>query len=211
MQPPRSPRNGVVCIPTVMVHKFIVILFLIAIKNYLDKSSFAILPGIKNSLSTPSRLGISTEDFSKALEPPSTTAASSSKEAAVPPPREENLLGGAAAEFEGVEGLSPPKSSRITGIASAAHGDGVFATPTGTPCGTPQKPKSSVARGQVAVHGSISSLASATRCDDSFFLFCFYCPLVLDAWAWFHPPLPDLSRPHFDISFLLLRLFVFFS
>jgi hypothetical protein len=29
---------------------------------------------------------------------------------------EENLLGGEAAEFEGAEGLSPPKSSQITGL-----------------------------------------------------------------------------------------------
>lgn len=111
--------------------------------------------GIKNSLSTPSRLGISTEDFSKVPE-------TSSKDPARPVTKEENLLGGAAAEFEGAEGLSPPKSSRITGLAAASHGDG-FSTPTGTPCGTPYKSAMSATRGKAVVHGSMSSLASASR------------------------------------------------
>ena len=98
--------------------------------------------GIKNSLSTPSRLGISTEELG-------------AKEIPKPQITEDNLLGGAAAEFEGAEGLSPPKSSRITGVA-ASLGDG-RSTPMATPCGTPQKP---VMRGK-GLHGSMSSISSA--------------------------------------------------
>ena len=91
---------------------------------------------------------------------------------------EENLLGGAAEEFEGAEGLSPPKSSRITGNAGVGSGVGTSVgsgstgggglscgTPTGTPFGTPSKPTPSVTLSTwgKGLFGSLSSIASASR------------------------------------------------